>query len=221
MTNHDHEQRKFRVSQDELDRALDAALAKCAAEPRAGLENRILAGLRAEELRAESPAGRHRYKWKWLWPAATAAVLVALAMAWMGRSQKQPTVVNRPVVIAPDLQIESKAVDAQTPYRDTTVGAGHVQRPTHQANTHRSLNESSPVQVTDVQVADANPKLDQFPSRRPLSEKEKLALEYVRDYPEEAAMIAQAQVAMARQRQLEDYGPQPGETAPHAIEQLE
>ena len=40
-------------SRDELDRALDAVLAKCAAaEPRVGLDDRILANLRTVEARA-------------------------------------------------------------------------------------------------------------------------------------------------------------------------
>ena len=63
--------------QDELDRALDAALAKyAAAEPRSGLEDRVLANLRVER------AGvRDRAWWRWSVLAVLAAmVIVALAL---------------------------------------------------------------------------------------------------------------------------------------------
>ena len=39
----------------------------------------------------------------------------------------------------------------------------------------------------------ANPRLDQFPSPRALSEQEKLLVRYVHEFPEEAVLIAQAQ----------------------------
>ena len=42
-------------------------------------------------------------------------------------------------------------------------------------------------------VAAANPKLDQFPSPRPLSEEEQLLVRYVHEFPEEAVLIAKAQ----------------------------
>jgi hypothetical protein len=71
-------------------------------------------------------------------------------------------------------------------------------------------------------VADAAyPKLDKFPSPRPLSEQEKMLLEYVQQNPEEAAMIAQAQTAFARQQELERNAPQPGDANPQMREQLE
>ncbi len=65
--------------QDELDRMLDAALAKYAAvEPRTGLEDRILANLRAERTRVPDRAW-----WRWSVAGALAAVVVvALALAW-------------------------------------------------------------------------------------------------------------------------------------------
>ena len=65
--------------QGELDSALDAALAKYAAvEPRAGLEDRVLANLRIEQARMPVRAW-----WRWSVAGALAAVVfVALALAW-------------------------------------------------------------------------------------------------------------------------------------------
>jgi hypothetical protein len=49
-----------------------------------------------------------------------------------------------------------------------------------------------------------NPKLDQFPSPRPLSEQEKLLQSYVAEYPERAVLIARARTEALRQDQLEE-----------------
>jgi hypothetical protein len=48
----------------------------------------------------------------------------------------------------------------------------------------------------------ATPKLDQFPSPRPLSEQEQILMSYVARYPENAALVAQAQ-AEEREREEE------------------
>ena len=70
MTEQDHNQTGQDRPVGELDRVLDAALAKYAAvEPRDGLEARILANLRTEQ--AES---LRRVWWKWALVAATAAI---------------------------------------------------------------------------------------------------------------------------------------------------
>ncbi len=56
-------------------------------------------------------------------------------------------------------------------------------------------------------VASASPRLDQFPSPRPLSEQEKILLDYVGRFPDEAARVADAQTALAQREELEMYGP--------------
>jgi hypothetical protein len=43
------------------------------------------------------------------------------------------------------------------------------------------------------------PRLDQFPSPRPLSDEEKLLVRYVRDFPQDAIMIAQAQAVAEKE----------------------
>jgi hypothetical protein len=49
----------------------------------------------------------------------------------------------------------------------------------------------------------AEPKLDQFPSPRPLSKQEELLARYAREHPQEANLIAQAQAELEKQDLLE------------------
>src|SRR5579864_993990 len=79
--------------QDELDRMLDGALAKyAAAELRAGLEERVLVNLRAEQARVPDHAW-----WRWRAIAAVAAViLVVLALTLRSDKQSRFILVNHP-----------------------------------------------------------------------------------------------------------------------------
>ena len=72
-------------SGEELDRVLDAALAKYAAvEPRTGLEERVLANLRSA-----APSANGTW-WRWSFAAAAAAVLlIALTLAWRSHARIQ------------------------------------------------------------------------------------------------------------------------------------
>jgi hypothetical protein len=174
--------------QDELDRVLDAALAKyAAAEPRAGLEERVLANLRAE--RAPVP---DRAWWRWSVIAALAAVfLVALALRRSGRPS-DPVVANQPAGVggtaeSPATQVVSKDEGNQAyPQERKTIRRTGARRP-----------RSGAVMV-------GNPKLDQFPSPQPLSEQEKILRSYVAENPEQAVLLARAQTEELRQDQLEE-----------------
>jgi hypothetical protein len=53
-------------------------------------------------------------------------------------------------------------------------------------------------------VVASGPKLDQFPSPRPLSEQEKILESYVTKYPKHAALIAQARAEALRQDLAEE-----------------
>jgi hypothetical protein len=154
--------------QDELDRVLDGALAKyAAAEPRAGLDERVLANLRAEQARVPE-----RVWWRWsVAGALVALVVVALAVAWRSGRPHAPVIANHPPTPAPSVQ--------QAGTRATSNG-GAIRR--------TQVPRSRP----RVEIA-ANPQLDQFPSPRPLSEEEQLLVRYVHEFPEEAVLIAKAQ----------------------------
>jgi hypothetical protein len=211
---------RFRASENsELDRALDAALAKYAAvEPRAGLEERVLAGLRSSQ--AEAP---HRTWWRWGLASAVAAMLVAaLFLGWRANkplprqianhpSAKKPTSAHEPSPIAPQAPVMAEnrpptAQPAVTPTRSAhpdsmTAGSTTAGSTTARSTAARSTTAHSA--AAGAAVAKANPKLDAFPSRRPLSKQELALARYVRDFPEQAIIVAQAQAELDAEIQKE------------------
>jgi len=153
--------------QKELDRELDTALAKYAAvEPRVGLEERVLASLRAGQ--AQVP---ERVWWRWSVAGALAAIIVvALALASRSSRPHAPVIANHHP--APAASVEPSGT---------------------RASSSGSAIPRTPVRPPRKAEMAANPRLDQFPSPRALSEQEKLLVRYVREFPEEAVLIAQAQ----------------------------
>ncbi len=166
----------------ELDRILDAALARYAmAEPRPGLEGRILANLRGAEVEV-----RHG-RW-WIWGlAATAAILLVIGtLGW-----KWTTAAHQPIAhhSAPAPQRpavpELATRDGNTPPQ--------IKRAPRRVARHAPQHE----------VVAANPKLDVFPSPLPLTAEEVALAQYVRDFPNEAQLVAQAQQEFDRETQKE------------------
>ena len=157
----------------ELDPALDAALANyTAAEPRAGLEARVLANLRAQPERAP-----HRSWWNWRAAGAVATVVVvALAFAWNSGRPSHPAVTANHV-----------SPPAQSPMKEEKQAVSNLS-----SKQVRPRQPSTAVNARVKAVAAANPKLDQFPSPQPLSEQEKLLQNYVAQYPEHAVLVARA-----------------------------
>ena len=159
-------------SHDE-DGMLDAALAKyAAAEPRAGLEERILANLRSAETRATE-----RMWPTWQIATALAVVLVvaaALALRWTRMAQ--PPSANQPSV--PTVPVATEAKHHQG--NSATTREKAVRRKTRRPLEH--------------EVVAANPKLDVFPSPLPPSEQEKILAIYVGHYPDRAALLAEARM---------------------------
>jgi hypothetical protein len=166
------------VKRDELDDKLDVALARYAAvEPRTGLEERMLANMRAE--RAQVPD--HAW-WRWgLAVALAATVIVALALTL--KSGKQ----SRPVVA-----IHSSATTeaSKEPAILVVSGAGGNQHPLHASNSAKKRTTNH---IRRETVVAANPKLDRFPSPQPLSEQELALARYVSEFPQEATLIARTQ----------------------------
>ena len=174
MTNHEHIHKANRGTP--LDDQLDAALAKYAAvEPRAGLEERILAHLQVERTRPT-----HAAWWRWATVAACALVLAAL-LAWRLDRSGQNRVVRHPAI--PQRQVQSQV----------EANAANTRRPSPPPmRKHRRNAEQAPATVA------AQPKLDQFPSPQPLSAQEKLLADYVADHPEQAVLMAQARMEALR-----------------------
>ncbi len=176
---------------DELERMLDATLAKYAAvEPRAGIEERVLANLRSEQARAA------RYSW-WQWSlVATLAVIVVVTIALVSRWRAQipPVISNKPTFMKPVPVISPHTA------RQSSGGDGPVKRATIRGS--RAQRSAS--------VVAAVPRLDQFPSPQPLTAEEVALAQYVRDFPKEARLVAEAQqeFEFETEKQMNDAGAQ-------------
>ena len=133
-----------------VDELLDASLRRYAsAEPRPGLEGRVLAGVRARQ-----QAMRRRTAWFWVAGLASAAAMATLLVISLAHRQPAPSPAIAKAPVTPSAPVVAKAVPA-TP------------RPV----PHRPLRHVVPAAV------DWRPQ--QFPTPRPLSEQEKLLVAYV------------------------------------------
>jgi hypothetical protein len=216
MTDSNPHQNQLDSSETELDRALDAALAKYArVEPRAGLEDRILSNLRAE------PARAHDRSWWLLGFAIAAAAVVLVAIGLVSRSAKhsQP-LVQRPTITAPQ-NVQAQSSPAKTASALLPANGSIARAQPHPQPSKLDLAPPKDTEPDGAETVADNPKLDKFPSPRPLSEQEKLLLEYLQQNPEEAAMIAQAQTAFAHQEELERNSLPPRDANPSLREQPE
>lgn len=200
MADNDHifgsEEKKSR-SYDALDRELDAALAQYGAgEPRAGLEQRVLTNLQAER---EKMASR---TW-WRWPvtvALAAAVTIAVGASLMWK----------PARTSPVVSVDRPPTSVQSGGQDGSLSAGDVRNPPPLISSARR-SETTGDRRRQPTVA-AGPKLQQFPSPQPMSEQEKILASYVAQYPEHAALIAEARTEALRKdrREEEETGATPG-----------
>ena len=166
-----------------LDELLDSMLSEySSAEPRPGLETRVLAKVREAEGR-EAPAWRN---WKWLWAGVAAAAAALLLGRWMDklRPRTRPSnsvvQIHQPAQDAPRAQRSAQAappVQQKAPAGQTGAmrhrGAGHTQAPLQ--NAALALNQRPAV----------------FPTPTPLSEQEQLLLRYMARTPREE-MVAQS-----------------------------
>jgi len=174
MTNHEDN----RKERDDLDRTLDAALAKYASvEPREGMEERILANLRAADTRSAQRAW-----WNWGFAVLAAVLAIAAVAVWRWSQPTQRPIANHPSTVK------------QAPVApDLAHGDGNSAPPT------QSLPRRTPRHRPEGEVVAANPKLDVFPSPLPLSEQEKILASYVSQYPKHAAVVAEARMDDLRQ----------------------
>jgi hypothetical protein len=169
------------LSDHENDRRLEDMLdsmlsAYSAAEPRPGLETRIVASLR------EHSAGRARlWNFRWMWGGvALASAALILLLIHFSRLQQQPP--TAPQLATRPQQQEAPAADAQKDILSpSVVASGHSRR--HKARIARATDAQKqyPVEV----------RQEVFPSPSPLSEQEKLLLQYLARTPR-AEIIAQS-----------------------------
>jgi hypothetical protein len=150
-----------REKNDPLDELLDSALAQySSAEPRPGLETRILAHVRHAGATTPSP-GRN---WRWLWAGAMAAAALVTLVLLAGRHSRVPMPGNKVVQVPPAPVQVSPSHQSGAPAIVT-----HVPK-------HGRKMAVSPYFETARLIREQRPSV--FPTPTPLSEQEKLALAY-------------------------------------------
>lgn len=166
------------------------------AEPRAGLENRVLTAVQTER------EPRTSRKWQW-WPALAAlTAILTIAMGvylarWDGRKEHSPIARENigPVEVSgaqPNPAIAPRIREAtnQRPPSDAQRRSLH--------SVHESVSQ----------------RLERFPSPEPLSEQEQILARYVQQFPHEADLTAEVQTEFARQEMLAEQSPPESEISP-------
>jgi len=155
-----------------VDELLDSALARYAqAEPRPGLEGRLLARLRSEP----EPAA---FGWRWLPMAAAAAVVLAAVLYFAGSRTSRPTevAVQPPPAVAP-----AQTAPAVTPKASAPVASRPAAK---RLSAPRAL------------AAAASGRRQQFPTPGALSEQEQLLVRFVHQTPpQELQVVARQRLA--------------------------
>ncbi len=157
----------------QIDEMLDSMLANySAAEPRPGLETRILANMR------ETPERQTVQGWwnfKWLWAGMVAAAIIVAAVLINGRRRIEPPthVVVKTSPLAPQPEIRPHAPIA----------------PKETARIHRRKPSATKQPQNAALALSQRPAV--FPTPTPLSEQEKLLLSYLAGTPREE-VIAQS-----------------------------
>ena len=173
------------IQADALDRELDAALAST--RPSSRGQDWKSAFWRI--LRADHGITAGRSPWRWPALAVVAAALVVAVVAFMARPE-----MGIPDRSAPEVTAQrpptSLPADTQAGVRSATNHTGDPAHLTSSAATKKPARHG--VRHAQEFLA-GGPRLDHFPSPRPLSEEEKLLVRYVQDFPQEAVMIAKAQ----------------------------
>lgn len=152
------------------------------AEPRSGLEGRVLATLRSERNRITVS------RWNLRPALAGVAVLVVLgaSIALVREHRIKPAGVATqqtfpPAEKAPALSLTSLV---------------SAPKPTHSRTSARS-----------AEGIRGSPHLSQFPSPQPLNEQEEILARYVRENTQEAVLLAQAQAELLKKDLLEFQAP--------------
>ena len=178
--------------EERIERELDGALTRYAAnEPRIGLEGRVLANLRAANLREVRRASRWR----------NAVIAIATACALVGML----LMVERRAAVAPQTGIpkaENVPRPASEKYSETAAFAG-ARRLTVRA--HQQSMESKTLGSSRMVIPEESPKLEQFPAPEPLSPQEALLVRYVGNDPQDAELMAEV-IRLATEQRMAASG---------------
>jgi hypothetical protein len=156
-----------------IDEMLDSLLANySSAEPRPGLETRILANLREAEKKA--PQGWWNFKWLWAGVVAGAIIVATVLISGRHRTAPPTNVIVKKSPPAPQPEIQPRAPIA----RHET------------ARIHRHKPSTPLTRPQDTTLA-LSQRPAVFPTPTPLSEQEQLLLRYYAGTPREE-VIAQS-----------------------------
>jgi hypothetical protein len=174
---------------NEFDREIDAALSRYAVvEPRAGLEERVLANLDAQRRRSQFRVSR----WWLVAGVAVAAVVIAIVVSLSTRAQKLA-----PVAFNPSAGTQN-AHKSETPI--ATSPANSADRTDHAVRVKKF-----PTRGLSARTAGSGgTRMQQFPSPLPLSEQEKLLASYVRQFRDQAVLVARARTEELRRDLAEE-----------------
>jgi len=164
---------------------LDRALAEYAqVEPRTGFEGRVLARLQVEQEHSR------RKTWWRLSFAFGAAAMFLLTLLWL----RQPQATR-----VPGMQTSKVAPETEEPVETAKGSEG-------------DLGQLAPLSQhprARARARGGSPKGKHFPTALPLTDQERMLMQYVQDFPEKAALTAQAQTDLQKQNELEMAGPGP------------
>jgi len=154
------------TSKERLDQWLDSAFRQYGnAEPRAGLEQRVLANMNKQQERIAPRS---------LWALTTAAAVAVIVFLWLAigpqHTKHQPN------------EAQSRAHPVFQDLPPLRPSSGEPKRAPKEMRRIAGRNRT--------QVA-AAPRLSQFPSVRPLSTQELELANYVKHFPNEARLLAQ------------------------------
>ena len=148
-----------------IDELLDASLRRYASdEPRAGLENRILANVRAAD-----HAARRRSVWVWAIAASAAALVIVAVESYISYYQPVPVRAPAPVATTNPGPIPTPQINVASQTETAKPGAA----------AKRTLAQRHGVTERNQQDLALARRPEQFPTPAPLSEQEKLLLAYV------------------------------------------
>ncbi len=167
---------------DRLERWLDSALRQYgAAEPRAGLEERVLARMRVEQ-----ESERHSWSWGLTLGLATAVAIMAGILAVEQVREVPP----------PTARVAGTPPITRTPVGEMTF----LRHGTQARNSEAGGGSRRSVETAESSL----PRKDQFPSPAPLSEQEQMLARYVREHHQQAILEARALTEMKRLDALEE-----------------
>jgi hypothetical protein len=154
----------------QIDEMLDTLLAKySSAEPRPGLETRIMANLRE----AEKKAPRGWWNFKWIWAGVVAAVIIVAAVLINGRHRVElPT----HVIVKTSPAVPQPAIQPHAPVA-----------PQQMAKAPRHKPSALPTVRQDAALVRSQRPAN-FPTPVPLSEQERMMFTYLENTPKEVVV---------------------------------